>query len=67
MSNYVTISAINKVFRNNNNGLKFGSSKLTGWADFDINETGHLIFTKTDNLETEFTLTDSGRLEVTLV
>ena len=43
------------------------SAATAGWADFDINEAGHLIFTKTDNLETEFTLTDSGRLEVTLV
>ena len=38
-----------------------------GWADFDINESGHLIFTKTDNLETEFVLTENGRLEVTLI
>ena len=38
-----------------------------GGADFDINESGHLIYTKTDNLETEFSLTDNGRLEVTLV
>lgn len=36
MIDYVTISAINKLFRNNNNGLKFGSSKLTGTADFDM-------------------------------
>lgn len=43
------------------------AAATAGWADFDINESGHLIFTKTDNLETEFTLTDSGRLEVTLV
>lgn len=43
------------------------AAATAGWADFDINESGHLIFTKTDNLETEFTLTDNGRLEVTLV
>lgn len=45
MSNYVTISAINKLFRNNNNGLKFGSSKLTGWADFDMPLNGDLPLT----------------------
>lgn len=43
------------------------AAATAGWADFDINESGHLIFTKTDNLETEFSLTDDGRLEVTLV
>ena len=43
------------------------AAATAGWADFDINESGHLIFTKTDNLETEFALTDNGRLEVTLV
>lgn len=43
------------------------AAATAGWADFDINESGHLIYTKTDNLETEFTLTDNGRLEVTLV
>ena len=42
-------------------------AEAAGWADFDIDDKGHLIFTKTDNLETEFALTDSGRLEVTLV
>ena len=45
MSNYVTISAINKLFRNNNNGLKFGSSKLTGWANFDMPLDGDLPLT----------------------
>ena len=45
MINYVTISAINKVFRNNNNGLKFGSSKLTGWANFDMPLDGDLPLT----------------------
>ncbi len=45
MSNYVTISAINKLFRNNNNGLKFGSSKLTGTADFDMPLDGDLPLT----------------------
>ena len=45
MSNYVTISAINKVFRNNNNGLKFGSSKLTGTADFYMPLDGDLPLT----------------------
>lgn len=43
------------------------AAATAGWADFDINESGHLIYTKTDNLETEFSLTDNGRLEVTLV
>lgn len=43
------------------------AAATAGWADFDINESGHLIFTKTNNLETEFSLTDDGRLEVTLV
>lgn len=43
------------------------AAEAAGWADFDINDKGHLIFTKTDNLETEFSLTDNGRLEVTLV
>ena len=42
------------------------AAATAGWADFDINESGHLIYTKTDNLETEFSLTDNGRLEVTL-
>ena len=41
------------------------AAATAGWADFDINESGHLIFTKTDNLETEFAL-NNGRLEVTL-
>ena len=45
MINYVTISAINKLFRNNNNGLKFGSSKLTGWANFDMPLDGDLPLT----------------------
>ena len=45
MINYVTISAINKVFRNNNNGLKFGSSKLTGTANFDMPLDGDLPLT----------------------
>lgn len=40
------------------------AAATAGWADFDINESGHLIYTKTDNLETEFTL-NNGRLEVT--
>lgn len=43
------------------------AAATAGWADFDINDSGHLIFTKTNNLETEFSLTDDGRLEVTLV
>ena len=41
------------------------AAATAGWADFDINESGHLIYTKTDNLETEFAL-NNGRLEVTL-
>ena len=45
MSNYVTISTINKVFRNNNNGLKFGSSKLTGWSNFNMPLDGDLPLT----------------------
>lgn len=40
------------------------AAATAGWADFDIDDRGHLIFTKTDNLETEFALTDEGRLEV---
>lgn len=43
------------------------AAEAAGWADFDINDKGHLIFTKTDNLETEFNLTNNGRLEVTLI
>lgn len=42
------------------------AAATAGWADFDINDSGHLIYTKTDNLETEFTL-NNGRLEVTLL
>ena len=41
------------------------AAATAGWADFDINESGHLIYTKADNLETEFAL-NNGRLEVTL-
>lgn len=43
------------------------AAEAAGWADFDINDKGHLIFSKTDNLETEFNLTNNGRLEVTLI
>lgn len=43
------------------------AAEAAGWADFDINDKGHLIFTKTDNLEAEFNLTNNGRLEVTLI
>lgn len=43
------------------------AAEAAGWADFDINDKGHLIFSKTDNLETDFRLTNTGRLEVTLL
>lgn len=43
------------------------AAEAAGWADFDINDKGHLIFSKTDNLETDFRLTNAGRLEVTLL
>ena len=43
------------------------AAEAAGWADFDINDKGHLIFSKTDNLETDFKLTNTGRLEVTLL
>lgn len=42
------------------------AAATAGWADFDINASGHLIYTKTENLETEFAL-NNGRLEVTLL
>ena len=45
MSDYVTISGLIKIFINNNNGLKFGSSKQTGYADFDMPSDGDLPLT----------------------